>query len=147
MFVQSVKFLEAHLGRRDSISIYGQEANADPLKMAKINMAIRGIGANFGPHYADTFNQDLHPGLKADFILANPPFNYHPWGYDKLKEDPRWQYGTPPATNANYAWIQHMIYHLAPIAPNGKIGLCPCKWCALDSNRRRGRNTPSNNRS
>lgn len=120
MFVQSVKFLEAHSGRRDAISIYGQEANADTWKMAKINMAIRGIGANFGPHHADTFTQDLHPGLKADFILANPPFNYHPWGYDKLKEDPRWQYGTPPANNANYAWIQHMIYHLAP---NGKIGL------------------------
>ena len=120
MFVQSVKFLEAHSGRRDAISIYGQEANADTWKMAKINMAIRGIGANFGPHHADTFTQDLHPGLKADFILANPPFNYHPWGYDKLNKDPRWQYGTPPANNANYAWIQHMIYHLAP---NGKIGL------------------------
>ena len=120
MFVQSVKFLEAHSGRRDAISIYGQEANADTWKMAKINMAIRGIGANFGPHHEDTFTHDLHPSLKADFILANPPFNYHPWGQEKLKDDSRWRFGIPPANNANFAWIQHMIYHLAP---GGKIGL------------------------
>ena len=120
MFVQSAKFIQAHSGNRGSISVYGQEANADTWKMAKMNMAIRGIDADFGPYHADTFTNDLHPQLKADFILANPPFNYHPWGQDKLKEDLRWKYGLPPAGNANYAWIQHMIHHLSP---KGKIGL------------------------
>lgn len=120
MFVQSAKFIQAHSGNRGSISVYGQEANADTWKMAKMNMAIRGIDADFGPYQADTFTNDLHPQLKADFILANPPFNYHPWGQDKLKEDLRWKYGLPPAGNANYAWIQHMIHHLSP---KGKIGL------------------------
>lgn len=120
MFVQSAKFIQAHSGNRGSISVYGQEANADTWKMAKMNMAIRGIDADFGPYQADTFTNDLHPQLKADFILANPPFNYHPWGQDKLKEDLRWKYGLPPAGNANYAWIQHMIHHLSP---RGKIGL------------------------
>lgn len=120
MFVQSAKFIEAHSGNRGTISVYGQEANADTWKMAKINMAIRGIDADFGPYQADTFTNDLHPRLKADFILANPPFNYHPWNQEQLTGDVRWKYGVPPAGNANYAWIQHMIYHLAP---NGKIGL------------------------
>lgn len=120
MFVQSAKFIEAHSGKRGEISVYGQEANPDTWKMAKINMAIRGIDADFGPYKADTFTNDLHPTLKADFIMANPPFNYNPWGQDKLQDDVRWKYGLPPASNANYAWIQHMIHHLAP---NGKIGL------------------------
>lgn len=120
MFVQSVKFLQAHSGNRDKISVYGQESNADTWKMAKMNMAIRGIDANFGQFHADTFFNDLHKGLKADFIMANPPFNLSNWGQDKLTDDVRWKYGTPPAGNANYAWIQHMIHHLAP---NGKIGL------------------------
>ena len=120
MFVQSEKFIEAHGHKRGSISVYGQEANPDTWKMAKMNMAIRGIDADLGPYNADTFTNDLHPTLKADFILANPPFNYHPWNQEKLLEDRRWKYGTPPAGNANYAWIQHMIHHLAP---NGKIGL------------------------
>lgn len=120
MFVQSAKFIEAHNGNRNAISVYGQEANADTWKMAKMNMAIRGIDADFGPYQADTFTKDLHPTLKADFILANPPFNYHPWNQEKLLSDGRWKYGVPPASNANYAWIQHMIYHLSP---NGKIGL------------------------
>lgn len=120
MFVQSEKFLEAHGGRRGHISVYGQEANSDTWKMAKINMAIRGIDADFGPYHADTFSNDLHRNLKADFIMANPPFNYHPWGQENLINDPRWKYGVPPAGNANFAWIQHMLYHLAP---NGKIGL------------------------
>lgn len=120
MFVQSAKFIRAHSGNRGSISIYGQEANADTWKMAKMNMAIRGIDADLGPYQADTFTNDLHPTLKADFILANPPFNYSPWNQEKLLDDVRWKYGTPPAGNANYAWIQHMIHHLAP---NGKIGL------------------------
>ncbi|WP_311431750.1 type I restriction-modification system subunit M [Facklamia hominis] len=120
MFVQSEKFLESHGAKRGAISVYGQEANPDTWKMAKMNMAIRGIDADFGPYNADTFSNDLHPTLKADFILANPPFNYHPWGQQALQEDKRWKYGLPPASNANYAWIQHMIHHLAP---NGKIGL------------------------
>lgn len=120
MFVQSAKFIEAHSGKRGEIAVYGQESNADTWKMAKMNMAIRGIDADFGPYQADTFFNDLHKTLKADFIMANPPFNLSNWGQDKLKDDVRWKYGTPPAGNANYAWIQHMIHHLAP---NGKIGL------------------------
>lgn len=120
MFVQSVKFIQEHSGNRNSVSVFGQESNADTWKMAKMNMAIRGIDANLGPYQADTFFNDLHRTLKADFIMANPPFNLSNWGQDKLKDDVRWKYGTPPAGNANYAWIQHMIHHLAP---NGKIGL------------------------
>lgn len=120
MFVQSAKFIEAHSGNRGEIAVYGQESNADTWKMAKMNMAIRGIDADFGAYQADTFFHDLHKTLKADFIMANPPFNLSNWGQDKLKDDVRWKYGTPPAGNANYAWIQHMIHHLAP---NGKIGL------------------------
>lgn len=120
MFVQSSKFIQEHAGKRGTISVYGQEAQSDTWKMAKMNMAIRGIDANFGPYHADTFSNDLHKTLRADFILANPPFNYHPWGQEGLTDDVRWKYGLPPASNANFAWIQHMIYHLAP---NGKIGL------------------------
>lgn len=120
MFVQSAKFIQAHSGNRGSISIYGQEANPDTWKMAIMNLTIRGLDADLGPYHADTFTNDLHPTLKADFILANPPFNYNPWGQDKLMNDVRWKYGIPPAGNANFAWIQHMIHHLAP---NGKIGL------------------------
>ena len=120
MFVQSEKFIQAHSGRRGTISIFGQESNADTWKMAKMNLAIRGIDANLGEYHADTFFNDLHPTLKADFIMANPPFNLKDWGQDKLKDDRRWKYGLPPAGNANYAWIQHMLSHLAP---NGKIGL------------------------
>ena len=120
MFVQSEKFIEDHAGARGKASIYGQESNADTWKMAKMNMAIRGIDADFGTHQADTLRNDLHKTLKADIIMANPPFNYHPWGYEELIDDPRWKYGVPPANNANYAWIQHMISHLSP---KGKIGL------------------------
>ncbi|MCD8068890.1 MAG: type I restriction-modification system subunit M [Lachnospiraceae bacterium] len=120
MFVQSARFVQAHSNNRGVVSVYGQESNADTWKMAKMNMAIRGIDADLGPYQADTFFNDLHSTLKADFIMANPPFNLSNWGQDKLKEDKRWKYGTPPAGNANYAWIQHMIHHLAP---NGKLGL------------------------
>ena len=120
MFVQSAKFIQAHSGKRGEIAVYGQESNADTWKMAKMNMALRGIDADFGPYQADTFFNDLHKTLKADFIMANPPFNLSNWGQEKLKDDVRWKYGIPPAGNANYAWIQHMIHHLAP---NGKIGL------------------------
>ena len=120
MFVQSFKFIENHTGNRNHLSVYGQESNPDTWKMAKMNMAIRGIDADFGPSHADSFTNDLHRTLKADFIMANPPFNIKNWGADKLQEDYRWGFGTPPNGNANYAWIQHMISHLAP---NGKIGL------------------------
>lgn len=120
MFVQSVKFLQAHSGNRNHISVYGQESNSDTWKMAKMNMVIRGIDADFGPYHADTFFNDLHSNLKADFIMTNPPFNLSNWGQDKLREDKRWKYGLPPVGNANFAWIQHMIHHLAP---SGKIGL------------------------
>lgn len=121
MFVQSAKFLQAHSGKRGNIAVYGQESNSDTWKMAKMNMAIRGIDANFGPYHSDTFYNDLHPTLKADFIMANPPFNLSNWGGDKLKDDKRWKYGIPPTGNANFAWIQHMIHHLNPTS--GKIGL------------------------
>ena len=120
MFVQSEKFVRAHTGKRDAIAVYGQEANPDTWKMAKMNLAIRGIDADLGDHADDTFANDLHKSLKVDFVLANPPFNYHPWGQENLTEDVRWKYGLPPASNANFAWIQHMIHHLNP---NGKIGL------------------------
>ena len=95
MFVQSAKFIQAHSGKRGEIAVYGQESNADTWKMAKMNMAIRGIDADFGAYHADTFFNDLHKTLKADFIMANPPFNLSNWGQDKLKEDVRWKYGTP----------------------------------------------------
>lgn len=120
MFVQSAQFIQAHAGSINKVSVFGQESNADTWKMAKINMAIRGIDANLGPHQADTFHDDLHKHQKFDFIMANPPFNLSNWGAEHLKDDVRWKYGMPPAGNANYAWIQHMIHHLAP---NGKIGL------------------------
>lgn len=120
MFVQSAKFVKEHAGNIDDISIFGQEMNPDTWKMAKMNMAIRGVEANFGEYPANTFTNDLHKRLKADFIMANPPFNVKDWGADKLKDDLRWKYGTPPNGNANYAWMQHMISHLTP---NGKIGL------------------------
>ena len=120
MFVQSAKFIEAHGGQRGAVTVFGQESNADTWKMAKMNLAIRGIDANLGEYQADTFFHDLYPGFKADFIMANPPFNKDNWGQPQLTEDARWKYGVPPAGNANYAWIQHMISHLKP---NGKIGL------------------------
>ncbi len=120
MFVQSMAFIEAHRGNRNTVSIYGQESNADTWKMAKMNMAIRGIDADFGAYHADTFFSDQHKTLKADFIMANPPFNLSGWGQDKLRDDKRWKYGVPPSGNANFAWIQHMIHHLSP---RGKIGL------------------------
>ena len=120
MFVQSAKFIERHSGTINSIAVYGQDSNPTTWKMAQMNLAIRGIEANLGEYNADTFFNDCHPTLRADFILANPPFNLSDWGADKLKDDVRWKYGMPPAGNANFAWLQHMIHHLAP---NGKIGM------------------------
>lgn len=120
MFSQSLKFIKEHSGNRGEVSIFGQEANPDTWKMAKINMALRGIGADFGMGHEDTLMHDIHPGKQMDRILANPPFNQKLWGADKVQDDPRWQYGLPPNGNANYAWIQHMISHLRP---GGRIGL------------------------
>lgn len=120
MFVQSAKFIENHSGNINNISVFGQDSNPTTWKMAQMNLAIRGIEANLGQYNADTFFNDCHPTLRADYIMANPPFNLSDWGADKLADDVRWKYGIPPAGNANFAWLQHMIYHLAP---NGKIGM------------------------
>ena len=120
MFVQSAKFVESHSGNINDISVYGQDSNPTTWKMAQMNLAIRGIDADLGQYNADTFFNDCHPTMRADFIMANPPFNLSDWGADKLMDDVRWQYGMPPAGNANFAWLQHMIHHLAP---NGRIGM------------------------
>ena len=104
MFVQSEEFIREHGGRIGNISIYGQESNPTTWKLAKMNLALRGIEANLGPHAADTFHNDLHKDLKSDFILANPPFNDSDWGGERLREDVRWKYGKPPVGNANFAW-------------------------------------------
>lgn len=120
MFVQSAKFIENHSGNINDISVYGQDSNPTTWKLAQMNLAIRGIDADLGLYNADTFFNDCHPTLRADFIMANPPFNLSDWGADKLQDDVRWKYGIPPASNANFAWLQHMIYHLAP---NGRIGM------------------------
>ena len=120
MFVQSAKFIESHSGNINDISVYGQDSNPTTWKMAQMNLAIRGIDADLGKYNADTFFNDCHPTMRADYIMANPPFNLSGWGAEKLADDVRWQYGLPPAGNANFAWLQHMIYHLAP---NGKIGM------------------------
>ncbi|KQM12434.1 N-6 DNA methylase [Methanomassiliicoccales archaeon RumEn M1] len=121
MFVQSEKFIEAHGGRIGDISVYGQESNPTTWKLAKMNLAIRGIDGNLGEHHADTFHNDLHPDLKADYILANPPFNSKDWGQEWLKDDPRWKYGVPPKGNANFAWVQHFIHHMAPTGQAGFV--------------------------
>jgi len=120
MFVQSARFIENHAGNINNISVYGQDSNPTTWKMAQMNLAIRGIEADLGQYNADTFFNDCHPTLKADFVMANPPFNLSNWGADKLREDVRWQYGMPPAGNANFAWLQHMISHLSP---TGRIGM------------------------
>jgi type I restriction enzyme M protein len=119
MFVQSEKFVEAHGGRRTDLSIYGQESNQTTWRLCKMNLAIRGIEANIAWNSQGSFHNDAHKDLKADFILANPPFNDSDWGGDRLREDARWRYGAPPVGNANFAWVQHFIHHLAP---NGIAG-------------------------
>ena len=121
MFVQSEKFVEEHGGRIGDVSIYGQESNETTWRLAKMNLAIRGIEANLGPEHADTFHRDLHKDLKADYILANPPFNDSDWGGDRLQDDVRWKFGKPPAGNANFAWVQHFIHHLAPTGMAGFV--------------------------
>jgi type I restriction enzyme M protein len=120
MFVQSEKFVGAHGGTQRDISIFGQESNPTTWRLAHMNLAIRGIEANLGEQPADSFVRDLHLDLKADYILANPPFNISDWSGKLLRDDVRWKYGVPPVGNANYAWIQHFIHHLAP--PNGHGG-------------------------
>lgn len=112
MFVQSEKFVESHGGKLGDISIYGQESNATTRRLAVMNLAIRGIEADFGPEHADTFRRDLHPDLRADYVIANPPFNDSDW--NRRDDDVRWQFGVPPKGNANFAWVQHFIHHLAP---------------------------------
>ena len=121
MFVQSEKFVKAHGGRTTDIAIYGQESNPTTWRLAQINLAIRGIDANLGESFADSFHNDLHPDLRADYVLANPPFNMSDWGGEQLDGDPRWQFGTPPAGNANFAWVQHFIYHLSPRGTAGFV--------------------------
>ncbi len=128
MFVQSEKFIEAHGGKVDDISIYGQEANPTTWRLVAMNLAIRGFAADLGREPADTFHRDQHPDLKADYVLANPPFNISDWGGERLADDKRWAYGTPPAGNANYAWLQHILHHLGPrgqagvVLANGSMG-------------------------
>lgn len=119
MFVQSSNFIDEHQGNRNEISIYGQESNPTTWKMCKMNLAIRGLDCDLGSGNADTFTNDIHKSLKADYIMANPPFNMD-WPRDVIADDIRWKYGVPPAANANYAWMQHMIHHMSD---NGKIGL------------------------
>jgi type I restriction enzyme M protein len=118
MFVQSEKFIENHQGKIGDISVYGQESNPTTVKLAKMNLAIRGIDANI--QFGDTFTNDLHPDLKADYIIANPPFNISDWKGEQLRDDKRWKYGIPPTGNANYAWLQHFIHKLSP---NGTAGI------------------------
>ena len=120
MFVQSAKFIQRHQGNINDISVFGQDSNPTTWKMAQMNLAIRGIEADLGKFNADTFFEDQHPTLKADFVMANPPFNLSDWGGNRLTGDVRWKYGTPPDGNANFAWIQHIIHHLAP---SGRAGV------------------------
>lgn len=119
MFIQSEKFIEQHGGNVNNISVFGQESNPTTWRLCRMNLAIRGIECNLGTHAADTFHNNLHRDLRADFVLANPPFNMSDWGGQLLEDDPRWQYGVPPTGNANYAWVQHIIYHLST---NGRAG-------------------------
>ena len=121
MFVQSERFVTEHQGRLGDIAIYGQESNFTTWRLAQMNLAIRGIDANLGAENADSFHHDLHPSLKADYVLANPPFNDSDWGGDRLREDVRWKYGTPPTGNANFAWVQLFIHHLAPTGTAGFV--------------------------
>ena len=120
MFVQSLKFIKRHQGNINNLAIYGQEKNPTTWKLARMNLAIRSINGNLGKFADDTFHNDLHKDLKADFVLANPPFNISDWGQEKLVDNYRWKYGTPPKGNANYAWLQHMI---SKLSINGKAAI------------------------
>jgi len=121
MFVQSEKFIEEHGGKIGDISIYGQESNPTTWRLAKMNLAIRGIDNDLGKEHADSFHRDLHPDLKADYIIANPPFNMSDWGGERVRQDVRWKFGVPPVNNANFAWVQHFVHHLAPTGLAGFV--------------------------
>lgn len=121
MFVQSEQFIEVHGGRVGDISVYGQESNPTTWRLAKMNLAIRGIDSNLGPEHADSFHRELHTDLKADYVIANPPFNMSDWGGERLRDDVRWKYGAPPVGNANFAWVQHFIHHLSPTGIAGFV--------------------------
>jgi type I restriction enzyme M protein len=121
MFVLSEKFVEAHGGRVGDVSIFGQESNPTTWRLAKMNLAIRGIDGNLGAEPADSFHRDLHQDLKTDYVLANPPFNDSDWGGDRLRDDVRWKFGAPPVSNANFAWVQHFIHHLSPTGLAGFV--------------------------
>ena len=121
MFVQSIKFIDSHNGKRKDITVFGQESNRTTWRMARMNLAIRGIEANLGAQHADSFHRDLHPDLRADFILANPPFNISQWGGERLENDVRWKFGPPYVGNANYAWLQHILHHLNPTGSAGVV--------------------------
>jgi type I restriction enzyme M protein len=121
MFVSSQEFVKSHGGRTDDISIYGQESNPTTWRLAVMNLAIRGFAANLGQEPADTFARDQHPDQRFDRIMANPPFNSSDWGGEKYENDPRWQYGRPPAGNANFAWLQHILWKLRPGGQAGVI--------------------------
>nr|WP_272953787.1 SAM-dependent methyltransferase [Ensifer canadensis] len=121
MFVQSEKFIEEHGGRRDDIAIYGQEINHTTWRLAKMNLAVQGIDADIRWNNEGSFHRDELPDLKADFILANPPFNISDWGGERLAEDARWKFGVPPKGNANFGWLQHIIHHLAPRGTAGVV--------------------------
>ncbi len=114
MFVQSERFLVEHGGQHGDLALYGQESNPTTWRLARMNLAIRGIAGDLGPEHADSFHRDLHAELRADYVLANPPFNTKDWGAARLQDDPRWRFGAPPAQNANFAWVQHIIHHMAP---------------------------------
>lgn len=121
MFVESADFVKAHGGKRSDISVYGQEYTDTTWRLAKMNLALRGIEADLGEKSDDSFTRDLHPDLRADYVIANPPFNISDWWDPKLADDPRWKYGTPPQGNANFAWVQHFIYHLSPRGTAGFV--------------------------
>ncbi len=122
MFVQSEKFVRHHQGRLDNLSIYGQESNETTYKLCRMNLALRGIdGSNIKWNPEGSFLNDAHQDLKADFVIANPPFNDSDWSGDSLRTDGRWQYGTPPEGNANFAWVQHFLYHLSPTGAAGFV--------------------------
>ena len=121
MFVQADKFVRAHGGNRNDLSVFGQESNPTTWRLAKMNLALRGIEGNLGPEWGDSFHADAHADLRADFVIANPFFNDSKWGGERLRQDVRWKYGVPPIQNANYAWLQHFLHHCAPTGTVGTV--------------------------
>ena len=152
MFVQADKFVQqaasgnggkAGKARKGDISVYGQESNPTTWRLAKMNLAIRGIDGNLGQEHADSFHRDLHSDLKADYVIANPPFNMSDWGGQHLREDVRWKHGVPPEGNANFAWVQHFLHHLAP---EGDCRFRPLQWLHVIQSFRRGRDSSAHYR-